>query len=311
MAEKAAHITSFHQARPSIFELIAQESLSGLLYPSFKIIVQFLESSNSQRYHWLSDWNEEVFLGINGLLQLHYLNTKGASFSESFYSLCRVPSTGQNTKLSDKAKYWSLICLVVLPYVSRKIDKYVVELQTLRVGRVVNGCRRAAVASWQTVTLVQYLLYLTGRVAAHSPLLSAGNLSLQYCAEQPSQPFSWSECFSSPRACVKLVSDSMTQGLQLAAFFLQCLQWYHSDQLSHDKVSSFIPPPPEVAEVDGSNSAVCPVCKEPCKIETVLMTSGYVFCYRCVREAVISNQKCPVTNLPTSLDELVRLYPNK
>ncbi|KAG8276908.1 ubiquitin-protein ligase peroxin 12, variant 2 [Homalodisca vitripennis] len=77
MAEKAAHITSSLQARPSIFELIAQESLSGLLYPSFKIIVQFLESSNSQRYQWLSEWNEEVFLGINGLLQLHYLNTKG------------------------------------------------------------------------------------------------------------------------------------------------------------------------------------------------------------------------------------------
>ncbi|KAG8276907.1 ubiquitin-protein ligase peroxin 12 [Homalodisca vitripennis] len=105
MAEKAAHITSSLQARPSIFELIAQESLSGLLYPSFKIIVQFLESSNSQRYQWLSEWNEEVFLGINGLLQLHYLNTKGASFSESFYGLYRMHH-GENLRLSDKAKYW-------------------------------------------------------------------------------------------------------------------------------------------------------------------------------------------------------------
>lgn len=40
MAENAAHITSSLQAKPSIFEVIAQDSLGELLYPSFKIIVQ-------------------------------------------------------------------------------------------------------------------------------------------------------------------------------------------------------------------------------------------------------------------------------
>uniref|UniRef100_A0A1B6F4L2 Peroxisome assembly protein 12 n=1 Tax=Cuerna arida TaxID=1464854 RepID=A0A1B6F4L2_9HEMI len=310
MAEKAAHITSSLQAKPSIFELIAQESLSGLLYPSFKIIVQFLESSNSQRYQWLSEWNEEVFLGINGLLQLHYLNTKGASFSESFYGLCREHH-GENPRLSDKAKYWSLFCLVVLPYLSRKMEKYVVKFENLKVGKAAIVCHKVSVASWQCVSLVQYLRYLTGRVSAHSPLLSVANLSLQYSTEQDSHSYTWREGFSSPRACARLVSDGLTHGLQLAAFFLQCLQWYHSDQLSHDKLSNLIPHPPVAEEINMLSPAQCPVCKEPCRIETVLMTSGYVFCYRCIREAIISRQRCPVTNLPATLDELIRLYPNK
>ncbi|XP_046680436.1 peroxisome assembly protein 12-like [Homalodisca vitripennis] len=310
MAEKAAHITSSLQARPSIFELIAQESLSGLLYPSFKIIVQFLESSNSQRYQWLSEWNEEVFLGINGLLQLHYLNTKGASFSESFYGLYRMHH-GENLRLSDKAKYWSLFCLVVLPYLSRKVEKYVVKFQDRKVGKAANVCHKISVASWQCVSLVQYLWYLTGRVSAHSPLLSVANLSLQYSMEQATHSYSWRECLSSPRACARLVSDGLTQGLQLAAFFLQCLQWYHSDQLSHDKLSNLIPHPPVVEEINILSPAQCPVCKKPCRIETVLMTSGYVFCYRCIREAIVARQSCPVTNLPATLDELIRLFPNK
>ncbi|KAG8276910.1 ubiquitin-protein ligase peroxin 12 [Homalodisca vitripennis] len=107
------------------------------------------------------------------------------------------------------------------------------------------------------------------------------------------------------------LTNKRTTGLQLAAFFLQCLQWYHSDQLSHDKLSNLIPHPPVVEEINILSPAQCPVCKKPCRIETVLMTSGYVFCYRCIREAIIARQSCPVTNLPATLDELIRLFPNK
>lgn len=57
----------------------------------------------------------------------------GASFSESFYGLQRVSLDGKHDRLSSKAKYWSLFCLVGLPYLVHKIEKYVAELQNLKV----------------------------------------------------------------------------------------------------------------------------------------------------------------------------------
>lgn len=59
MAENAAHITSSLQAKPSIFEVIAQDSLGELLYPSFKIIVQ-VNYQFQQGYKLASSFNQII-----------------------------------------------------------------------------------------------------------------------------------------------------------------------------------------------------------------------------------------------------------
>lgn len=40
---------------------------------------------------------------------------------------------GKGDKLSSKAKYWSLFCLVGLPYLAHKADHYVTQLQSREV----------------------------------------------------------------------------------------------------------------------------------------------------------------------------------
>ncbi|XP_054257783.1 peroxisome assembly protein 12 isoform X2 [Macrosteles quadrilineatus] len=265
---------------------------------------EFLATKNPPKYSWLNEWCEEVFLALHSIVQLHYLNTKDASFAESFYGIYRVEG---NCKMSTKTRCWSLFCLVGLPYLARKTEKYVSTLQNQKL----SYCHKTVLVTWKTVSLVQFLMYLTGRATAHSPLLTLVNLNLQYIPEQPQVSMTWTDCFSHPKACMRMVSNGLTQGLEVGAFFLQCLQWWHSDESSGKLASTVVPPPPPVTcAVEDSPFTLCPVCHQKCHIETALASSGYVFCFRCIREAISANQQCPVTGLPSTLDQLVRLYPS-
>ena len=42
--------------------------------------------------------------------------------------------------------------------------------------------------------------------------------------------------------------------------------------------------------------------------DTALAVSGYVFCYSCIFNFVRMNGRCPVTLLPASTDQLIKLY---
>ncbi|VDN58677.1 unnamed protein product, partial [Dracunculus medinensis] len=39
----------------------------------------------------------------------------------------------------------------------------------------------------------------------------------------------------------------------------------------------------------------------------VLSVSGYVFCYFCINRYILEHKKCPVTFLPASIEDLIRL----
>lgn len=114
---------------------------------------------------------------------------------------------------------------------------------------------------------------------------------------------------------------SLSTSLTLGVFFLQFLEWwYSSDNQSTVKslTSPPAPPPPlhlqrdqsEDSEPDASSSSSrdCPLCRRPRTNATVLSTSGFVFCYRCVYTYVKANHRCPVTGYPTELQHLIKIY---
>jgi len=53
----------------------------------------------------------------------------------------------------------------------------------------------------------------------------------------------------------------------------------------------------------------CLLCNEKRRNDTALSTSGFIFCYSCIRAFVSRNKKCPATGIPSSLDHLIRLFP--
>ena len=81
---------------------------------------------------------------------------------------------------------------------------------------------------------------------------------------------------------------------------------YSFEGHSGDLASLPIPDPPE-ADANSSKTK-CPICRGRRRNETLLPTSGYVFCYACIVKFVRAHGMCPVTQYPVLEEELVRVY---
>ena len=108
----------------------------------------------------------------------------------------------------------------------------------------------------------------------------------------------------------KLV-ESLQVVLPLSIFFIKFLEWWYSPNsparaLAQMKAGPLIPPPkmlkPHPQGVLKPDEMlqynVCPICRQT--ITNAHATpSGYVFCYKCVFQALERDEKCPVTLVPT------------
>lgn len=138
MAEHGAHITTASVAddQPSIFEVVAQDSLMTAVRPALQHVVKVLAESNPAHYGFLWRWFDEIFTLLDFLLQQHYLSRTSASFSEHFYGLKRIVA-GSSPHLQrpasaglPKEHLWkSAMFLVLLPYLKVKLEKLASSLR--------------------------------------------------------------------------------------------------------------------------------------------------------------------------------------
>eukprot|EP00300_Choanocystis_sp_HF-7_P009002 c16215_g1_i3.p1 GENE.c16215_g1_i3~~c16215_g1_i3.p1 ORF type:complete len:137 (-),score=26.82 c16215_g1_i3:66-476(-) len=90
--------------------------------------------------------------------------------------------------------------------------------------------------------------------------------------------------------------------------------WYGNDQIAQSFVDAVVPvppptPPPPVAGsyMIPKDHALCAICLNR-RSNPTIVPSGYVFCYRCVYDYVTQHQRCPITFIPVSLEQLRRVY---
>jgi peroxin-12 len=74
MAEAGAHLLTSTLEKPSIFEVVAADSLHSTFYPALKRMVNYIASLNPQKYGKLLKYYDEIFLVLNGVVQNYYLN---------------------------------------------------------------------------------------------------------------------------------------------------------------------------------------------------------------------------------------------
>lgn len=331
MAERGAHLTATALNKPSIFEVVAQDTLTATFKPAAKRIIQFLIARNPERYGWLSQWFEEAYLIFNSILQSHYLSYNGGSFAETFYGLQRVCLKAGAVPGNLPRKEWllSLFFLTVFPYLRTKLEEISVRYQLEEADGVSpqDGWSKSGRLSvikihqfihlfWELWTLIQYLRYMSSRSQTHSPALALAKVALCYAPEDMSD-CSWSQMWQALFSgnlrpsipSMKTVGSVMTRGLELAAFFIQFLQWWHSEQTRTDITALPIPEPPPLGEYGERFGGLCPICMNPWKVETLLNVSGLVFCYRCIRAHLTKSSSCPVTHYPATMEDLVRIYP--
>ncbi|XP_046387014.1 peroxisome assembly protein 12 [Ischnura elegans] len=330
MAERGAHMTAVSYPRPSIFELLAQESLASTIHPSCHQLAQFLATRNPERFGWVSNWFQETYFLMQLIVQYHYLRKHGASFSENFYGLVRVPIGSE--RLTGRHLRASLFTLVVVRYLKIKIDNWVKErkassssLSTEGEGwrakfeNVIIQSHGLFHAAWESVCLIQILTYMAGVSPTHSPLLSLSSLTLTNSSADTETEWHWKNIWRSelfpklrfPALALTVVGNVLSHSLEMGAFFLQFLNWWNVEGGKGSVLEPpSIPEPPTLESNDENNrfSGKCPLCLGPRRVETVLPISGYVFCFRCIFSYVREHGCCPVTKYPTSLDELTRVH---
>ncbi|XP_043262164.1 peroxisome assembly protein 12 [Colletes gigas] len=328
MAEKGAHLTGTTFIKPSIFEIVAQESFASTVEPAFKKILSFIVSFNPERYKHLLRWSDEGYLIFNIILQRYYLKKFSASFSEAFYGLKRVGIINSKIKnnLSNRQKTLSLTLIVLFPYLKNKLSnlsrRYKLEeidgcapqnkWEKFYRSCVVKGSLMTFVA-YEFIVLYNYILYVAGKSVHQSPHLKLLSVTLTYADAQ--SVISVSDLLKKIRNNSFGISDSIdilqrtvTTSLEFGAFFLQFLFWWTQEHFNTNLVTLPIPPPPNILETARQFKGKCPICCKPFRIHTVLSVSGYAFCYQCIVPVIRKTGQCPVTKYPAKEDDLIRLY---
>ncbi|XP_051245130.1 peroxisome assembly protein 12 [Dicentrarchus labrax] len=361
MAEAGAHLTSTAaNEQPSIFEVLAQESLMESVRPALRHAVKVLAESNPSRFGFLWRRFDELYLLLDLLLQNHFLSHCSASFSENFYGLKRV-SGGRGLPvglgLQGKSHWRSLLLLCLVPYLRAKLEATLARQRdeedfSIRLAQS-RGQRlyRAAVAAypyvssaWQAWVFCQQLLFVFGVSGTHNPLLWLARVRLARLNAQdikdmelktgktgtPAEGSLVQRAWWLMSQAARGVAVSLSTSLSMGVFFLQFLEWwYSSDNQSAVKTLTSLPAPPPPLHLQqersgrdspptsasrsggaqpGSDCRNCPLCRRLRTNATVLSTSGFVFCYRCIYTYVKANRRCPVTGYPTELQHLIKIY---
>ncbi|XP_060601531.1 peroxisome assembly protein 12-like [Ruditapes philippinarum] len=332
MAE-GAHLTSaVGHERPSVFEVLAQESLISTVRPAIKHAVRVAAENRPERFGWLLQHYDEVYTALNFLLEQYYLRKYCATFAENFYSLKRVyGDTPSSSRLPRGVVWKSLFYVVILPYIKQKMDEKFEDLRhvynTYAGNQEMSRLSKTFVAVypyvhtvWEGAVLSYQTAYMFGKCDWHSPFLHLTGVTLCNDLEEGDSISSRSTPWQQLSLQEKLVlvvkkllnftAVSVSTSLSVGLFFIQFLDWWYTSETSHKSLTSL--PVPDPPERDSSSEAtqfnICPICHRTRSNDTALSVSGYVFCYPCIYDYVKEYKKCPVTKFPAQTEHLIKLY---
>uniref|UniRef100_A0A0A9XUL4 Peroxisome assembly protein 12 n=2 Tax=Lygus hesperus TaxID=30085 RepID=A0A0A9XUL4_LYGHE len=323
MAENAVYISSIEHSKPTIFEIWAEESFMATLQPAYQLLSDFISSKLPQGkcrpLKLIFEWPDESFLIFNIIMQSTYLDWFSASFSESFYGLKRVNVASTAERLTTRAKILSLIGLVGAPYIMIKfksmVDNYVFsssnEGQVNATGLKLLQGYKIMSSALRLMKLYHYVSYLSGHGSQHSIFHRLAGVQLVH---QNQPPPSWADISTliklepnRSKLIAPLTFKIVSQLFELGAFSLQFINWWNSMDSEVFKFNRT--PIPEPIDSIKTGDLVCPICRNSWRVEVVLSTSGIVYCYSCITKVLNETGRCPVTDLPFSMNDLIRLYP--
>lgn len=116
--------------------------------------------------------------------------------------------------------------------------------------------------------------------------------------------------------CTYAVLDYAQTGLIAAVFIFKMMEWWYQSAEERMSAPAVYPPPPpppapKVAK-EGiplpPDRSVCPLCSEKRVNPSVVTVSGFVFCYACIHKYIFQYNRCPITLMPATVDEIRRLF---
>eukprot|EP01100_Stratorugosa_tubuloviscum_P015116 TRINITY_DN849_c0_g1_i1.p1 TRINITY_DN849_c0_g1~~TRINITY_DN849_c0_g1_i1.p1 ORF type:complete len:413 (-),score=129.50 TRINITY_DN849_c0_g1_i1:21-1259(-) len=111
------------------------------------------------------------------------------------------------------------------------------------------------------------------------------------------------------------ITDYISHALPFAIFIFTLLEWWYANEnrlMLTEQLPIPLPPEPIQQAAGGipiaTNKLDCSICNKKRSNSAALTTSGLVFCYSCIHSFIEKNGYCPVTLIPTSVEQIVRLY---
>ncbi|KAF9607845.1 hypothetical protein IFM89_002062 [Coptis chinensis] len=118
-------------------------------------------------------------------------------------------------------------------------------------------------------------------------------------------------------SCMYTTLDYAQTGLIAAVFFFKMMEWWYQSAEERMSAPTVYPPPPsppppkQVAEAGiplHPDGTICPLCSQKRVNPSVVAVSGFVFCYPCIFRYVSQYKRCPVTLMPTTVEQIRRLF---
>lgn len=297
---------------PSILELIACDSLKDGLREALRYLLDNINNIDAIRALPLPSSDEAILL-LDVFIEYNHLRSYKASYAENLYNLFRVSrSTGRKVESAIP----SLLCLTLIPYLRRKLDKYFEELnyKEKRTADDIQKIRlyKILTRSCSFFNLICMVRFCAGKTTYHT--LLDGLLNIELVNEsQDSNSLDLINNQSFVDKASKVIADLLGGGLTIGSYVIQFLDYWntHSNSAPLFNVSLPVPDPPkkdELAYTDDRSSNICLICLHARQNECALSNTGYVFCYSCLQRYVTAKQRCPVTGHPTTVDNIVRLF---
>jgi len=348
MAERGAHTTSEARTspnsinQPSIFDVLAQESLMNGLRPAARHLSKFLAWSYPNLFSGFARRFDEWYTLADFALQNYYLKHYSASFSENFYDIKRVlSSTGEN--LPGSHRWRSLIAVVLVPYVRLKLDELHERLKRENERRQTpprptnwTRLKDAFLAVYPYIcaglefwTLILQAGYILSKTSIHTPWLMFAGVRFERMTPEDYARMSgstveklasnagiWMRFANLIRRVTAALFRMLSKLLGIGLLLIQFLDYWQTSDREKRGQSSLtslpIPPAPQVAlseqNVIRMDPRLCPICRKPRQNDTVISVSGYVYCYVCIAKYLQEHRCCPVTKVPANTEHLIRLY---
>ncbi|KAK2710819.1 hypothetical protein QYM36_012114, partial [Artemia franciscana] len=251
-----------------------------------------LARSNPQRHgKWLYSYNE-VYVIADLVVQYYCLKQFGGSMAENFYGLERVSANCEEKGrkfLKAKDRYWSILFLVVIPYIRRKVEIYFREWRLcyadgiLREGNWKDKFKVILVKLYPWIyfistlsSLILLLKYSVSRSKYPSLSLLLSGVHLVRASGESMAEWEMKKQINWKSGILNVVPTLLALGtkwmLEFGAFGLQFAEWWMASGSAPFSAIAALPVP------DFPNfefkEKLCPLCKRLQDTPTLLPISG-------------------------------------
>jgi len=273
-----------------------------------------------QKFRFIERYFDEFYLFIHFLIERHFLNHTGGTFSENFYGIERIPI------ISSSHLNWRLKCLIIhtlVPYAAKKFDdlhKRIsrnVHIKEDAWNRLFTKLYSIIRSLFMGLSFVFYVAYVFSLTRTSSPFL-------YFSGTQYRRIFTGFPSISAKSGfftrILKTIPSLIGRLFTYAMFLAQFYNYYSTDDVSSQfglvslaNMKPAVPHPSvkvnrEQEMLSTMETGKCPICHNARRNDAVLSVSGYIFCYSCIHPYLSLNGHCPVTSLPAKTDQLIRVY---